>query len=99
VPNWLVDACVDLMSVVDEIERIYSPHQAEPSRDRVLTDPELRSVWNAAKQMAYPFGTIIQLLILTGQRKSEIGRSTLGMDLRQRRPLSVARWRSLRRSA
>ena len=43
------------------------------SRDRVLSDTELKSVWNAAKQTAYPLGTIVQLLILTGQRKSEIG--------------------------
>ena len=42
-------------------------------RDRVLTDDELRRVWMAAEQMGYPFGTIVKLLILTGQRRSEIG--------------------------
>ena len=41
------------------------------TRDRVLTDAELTVVWNAAD--FYPFGTIVRLLILTGQRRSEIG--------------------------
>jgi hypothetical protein len=41
-------------------------------RDRVLTDPELVSIWRAAERYGYPFGTIVQLLILTGQRRSEI---------------------------
>jgi Arm DNA-binding domain/Phage integrase central domain len=41
-------------------------------RDRVLTDAELRAVWNAAGRMGYPFGSLIHLLILTGQRRGEI---------------------------
>jgi integrase len=48
------------------------PLPAKPGqRDRVLTDHELRAVWHAATD--YPFGTIVRLLILTGQRRSEIG--------------------------
>jgi len=45
----------------------------QPSRDRVLSDDELKRVWKAAETAGYPFGTIVRLLILTGQRKSEIG--------------------------
>jgi integrase len=41
-------------------------------RKRVLTDTEIGAVWNAAGEVGYPFGTILQLLILTGQRWSEI---------------------------
>jgi integrase len=41
-------------------------------RDRILTDEELRAVWNAAQKMGYPNGPLIQLLILTGQRRGEI---------------------------
>ena len=41
-------------------------------RDRVLKDDELVAIWRAAEQMGYPFGHIIQLLILTGQRKREV---------------------------
>jgi len=44
----------------------------QPSRDRVLTDDELRRVWIAAEQMGQ-FGVMVRLLILTGQRRSEIG--------------------------
>ncbi len=47
--------------------------ETQPSRDRVLASDELKAVWKAAALMGYPFGTIVQLLILTGQRKMEIG--------------------------
>lgn len=45
-------------------------------RDRVLNTEELKAVWNAAKAMPYPHGPIIQLLMLTGLRKSEITKAT-----------------------
>jgi integrase len=50
--------------------------EPQPSRDRVLSDDEIKRVWNAATTMGYPFGTIVQLLLLTGQRKMEIGSLT-----------------------
>jgi integrase len=40
-------------------------------RDRVLTDAELRLVWFAADQMAWPFGHLVKLLALTGARREE----------------------------
>ncbi|KRP90021.1 integrase [Bradyrhizobium pachyrhizi] len=44
------------------------------SRDRVLSDAELREVWLAADpEVAGDYGRIIRLLILTGQRRDEIG--------------------------
>jgi integrase len=46
---------------------------AETKRDRVLADHELVSGWRAAEQLGWPFGAAIQLLILTGARRSEIG--------------------------
>ena len=42
----------------------------EHSRDHVLTNDEIRHVWAAAEG---PYGDIIKLLILTGQRREEIG--------------------------
>lgn len=45
---------------------------AEKPRDRVLSDDELGLLWKAAEGLGYPFGPIVQLLALTGQRKSEI---------------------------
>lgn len=39
---------------------------------RCLTMDELRRVWDAAGDLGYPFGDWVRLLILTGQRRSEI---------------------------
>jgi integrase len=44
---------------------------AQTSRDRVLSEGELRTIWHALGDDA--FGDIIRLLILTGQRRQEIG--------------------------
>jgi integrase len=43
-----------------------------PARKRVLAENELAKVYRAAEQFGYPFGTIVQLCILTGQRRSEV---------------------------
>lgn len=48
------------------------PRQAKQHEPRALSDDELRSIWWGAEQLGYPFGPAIQLLMLTGQRKSEI---------------------------
>jgi integrase len=42
------------------------------SRDRILSDEELSAVYRRAQEFYYPFGPIFQLLVLTGQRRSEI---------------------------
>lgn len=42
------------------------------SRDRVLSDEELRLAWLAAGAMQYPFGPAFRLLIATGQRREEV---------------------------
>lgn len=47
-------------------------HGAPAQRDRVLTDEELRLVWHAAEAAGYPFGPLVKLLLLTGQRRDEI---------------------------
>ena len=46
-------------------------HDDAEARDRVLTDAELAAVWNAAPDNEY--GRIVKLLMLTGQRRDEIG--------------------------
>jgi integrase len=43
----------------------------EEPRERVLTDSELATIWNALPDSDY--GRIVKLLILTGQRREEIG--------------------------
>jgi integrase len=50
---------------------INTPQWPEHSRDRVLSDAELHTIWSALEND--DFGAIVKLLMLTGQRKSEIG--------------------------
>ena len=47
--------------------RIIGPKEA---RTRVLDDDEVRALWAASGE--YPFGSIVRMLLLTGQRKSEV---------------------------
>jgi integrase len=41
-------------------------------RERVLSDHELAEIWRAAGDAAAPYGSIVRLLILTGQRRGEV---------------------------
>jgi integrase len=66
--NWAVSADLLTSSPVAGIKKPY----AEKSRDRVLTDTELRTAWLAAEAIGYPFGPLIQVLILAGQRRGEV---------------------------
>lgn len=43
------------------------------SRDRVLTEEEVGAIYSASIPMGYPFGPLIRLLMLTGQRREEVG--------------------------
>jgi integrase len=42
------------------------------SRKRTLSDEEIIKVWRAAEEQGYPHGTVVRLLLLTGQRRGEI---------------------------
>jgi integrase len=53
-------------------EGIIKP-SSETKRDRVLDDHELAQVWRACEEIGFPFGPMMQLLILTGQRRGEVG--------------------------
>lgn len=52
--------------------RALKPPRRKEGRDQVLTDEELRATWQTAELYEYPFGTIVQLLILLGQRRQQI---------------------------
>src|SRR5262249_39245921 len=53
------------------------------SRDRVLTQAELRKLWHALGDGRFP--DIVRLLLLTGQRRNEIGRLTWSeVDLKRK---------------
>ncbi len=44
----------------------------EAARDRWLSMEEVVRVWNAAGLLGYPFGPFVRLLLLTGQRRTEV---------------------------
>jgi integrase len=46
--------------------------EAPKARDRVLVDDELASIWKATASLGDPFEAFFRLLILTGQRRSEV---------------------------
>jgi integrase len=57
----------------------------EVARDRVLDDRELAQVIFAARNIGGPYGGIVELLALTGQRREEVARLTWQeLDLQRR---------------
>ncbi|MEP3893196.1 MAG: site-specific integrase [Litorimonas sp.] len=65
--NWCVRHGLLEHSVVPPMK------QKTAERDRVLSEDELRQVIERAQETPFPFGPIIQLLVLTGQRRTEVG--------------------------
>jgi len=49
------------------------PPAQETERDRVLSDDEIRWFWQACNEVGWPFGPIGRLLLLTAQRRTEVG--------------------------
>lgn len=49
------------------------PLTKEYARDRALTDDELRWLWEACETIGWPFGHLAKLLLLTAQRRDEVG--------------------------
>ena len=57
----------------------------EVARDRVLDDQELAQVILAARQIGGPYGGIVELLALTGQRREEVAQlNWQELDVKQR---------------
>jgi integrase len=55
------------------------------TRDRVLTDAEVGSIWRALNAIGYPYGPFAQMLLLSAQRKGEVaGMRWSELDLPQR---------------
>ena len=66
--NWAIARDIIEASPVVGIEK---PGE-ETKRERVLTDGEIREVWNAAESIGYPYGHLAKALLLTGQRRAEV---------------------------
>jgi integrase len=69
--DWAVDR--ELLSASPcTMVKAKSVHGTPEARRRALSDEELRAVWAAAEATPYPYGPLVRLLILTGQRRSEV---------------------------
>ena len=53
-------------------EAIPRPLARETARERVLSDAELGRLYTVAGALAEPWGVLVRLLILTGQRRGEV---------------------------
>jgi integrase len=65
--NWAIREGYD---VANPVQGTNKPAQPK-SRERVLTDAELKAIWNGCDDDDY--GRIVRLLMLTGQRRDEVG--------------------------
>jgi integrase len=68
--NWCVERDILQATPVAGVK----PPAKERPRHRALEDSELCAVWMAADQLGGPFGALVKLLILTGQRRDEVAR-------------------------
>jgi integrase len=67
--NWCVEKRLIGASPVDGVAR--PPPGA--SRERTLTDAEVKWLWQACDGVGEPFGAALRLLLLTGCRRGEVG--------------------------
>jgi integrase len=78
---------------VNPVVSTNDPSAGIKSRDRTLTDHELRAIWHACRDD--DFGRIVRLLVISGCRRSEIGGlkwNEIDLDNQSRH----ADWRSAR---
>jgi len=66
--NWCVSRDLLAISPANGIAKA----KTEASRDRVLSKDELTAIYSATFEMSYPFGPLLRILALTGQRLNEV---------------------------
>jgi integrase len=67
--NWVVDREIIVDNPIHGLKR--GDLQSSNEAGRALHDDEIRFIWQAAASLGYPFGPLYQLLLLTGQRRTE----------------------------
>ena len=70
--SWLVERRVIEKNPCAGVHR----PDSSTARDRVLTDAEVRWFWLACGDLGEPFGPLLKLLLLTGQRRDEVAGMT-----------------------
>lgn len=61
-------------------------------RQRIYTPKEQQRTWKAAQQQGYPHGTIVQLLLATGQRRIEIANLRWPWISKRDRTITLPEW-------
>jgi integrase len=70
--NKFLSWCVE-RDILDQSPAMgVKPVAKEKSRDRVLSDEEIRWLWEACQREGHPWGHLGKLLLLTGQRVGEV---------------------------
>ena len=70
--NWCVERDVIGANPAGTVKAVAK----EASRDRVLTDDEIRWFWAACEAEGFPWGPLGKVLLLTGQRLNEVAQIT-----------------------
>lgn len=70
--NWAIER--DIIQTTP-VANVKAP-TAEVSRDRVLSHDEIRLAWLGAEAIGWPFGPMVKVLLLTGQRRDEVASAT-----------------------
>ena len=86
---WAVDQELIEASPAAAIKR----PSKEVKRDRVLTDAEIRATWEACGDLS-AFGRAFRFMLVTGQRRSEVGEMTWGEIDMARRAWTLSRDRT-----
>jgi integrase len=79
--NWALDEDLITSDPTARVRR----RVKESARDRALSDDEIRSFWAGCDAAGWPFGALFKLLLLTAQRRDEVGTmewSELDLDKR-----------------
>lgn len=66
--NWCVER--DMLTI-NPAAGVKSP-AVEKSRDRILSDDEIKAFWTGCDKLGWPFGPAFKLMLVTGQRRDEV---------------------------
>src|SRR5262249_47874524 len=67
--RWVVDEELVATDPTARVRKIIK----ETARDRALSDDEIRRFWIGCDKLGWPFGQMFKLLLLTAQRRDEVG--------------------------
>jgi len=73
--NWVVTRGVMETSPCDRLD-LKNLLGKKKVRQRVLLDHEIRAFWQACGRLAYPYGDLFKLLLVTGQRRTEVAEAS-----------------------